>query len=52
MELSKKLKIFSQLVTAFLKASLDFKHFQKNFECHSFRLSEIIDCEMRAQVNF
>ena len=51
MNLSEKLKVFSQLFTAFLKPTFNFKHFEKRDESHSLGVSEIIDCEMRAYVN-
>ena len=51
MELSKKLKDFSEVFTAFLKSTFNFEHFEKNFESHSLCISEIIDGERRAYAN-
>ena len=51
MKLSKKLKIFLQLFTAFWKSTFNLKHFQKKDESHIVCLSEIIDLEIRAYVN-
>ena len=51
MKLCEKLKIFSQLFTAFLKATFNFKHFQEKGETHTLCLSKIIDCQITAYVN-
>ena len=51
MQWSKKLKIFSQLFTAFLKSKFNFKDFKNKDESHSLYLSEIIDCDICAYVN-
>ena len=51
MQLSKKLKIFSEFSTAFPKSTFNFKHFEKNDESDSLCLSKIIDCKMRAYGN-
>ena len=48
MKLSKKLKISSQLFSAFLKSTFNFKHFEKKDESHRLCLPEIIDCAIRA----
>ena len=48
---SKKLKIFSQFLTVFLKSTFSFKHFENKDECHSLCFSEIADSEIRAYVN-
>ena len=50
-ELSNKLKIFSENSTAFLKFTFNLKHFKNKDESHSVCLSEIIDFEIRASVN-
>ena len=51
MKLYKKLKICSQFLTAFLKSTFNFKHFETKDETHSFCVSEVIACELRAYVN-
>ena len=53
MKLSKKLKIFSEFFTAFLKYTINFEHFhfKKQDEFHRLSLYEIIDYEVRAYVN-
>ena len=48
---SKKLKIFSQFLTVFLKSTFCFKHFGNKNDSHSLCLSEITDYEIRAFVN-
>ena len=48
MKLSKKLKIFPDFFTKFLKCTFNFKYFEKNVESHSLCLSEIINHEIRA----
>ena len=48
---SKKVKIFYQHVTAFLKPTFSFKHFRKKYNSHRLSLFEIIDYEIRAYVN-
>ena len=45
MQLSVKRNTFSQLFAAFLKFILNFKHFEKKDETHSFCISEITDSE-------
>ena len=51
MKLSKKVKIFSEFCTAFLKATFDLKHFENEDESHRSCLSKVIDCKIRAYVN-
>ena len=43
MQLSQKEKTFSEFLSAFLKASLNFEHFQKKGDSHSWGISEIKD---------
>ena len=45
MQLSKKLKTFSQLFFAFSKSRLNFEHFQKKDDAHSLFISEATACE-------
>ena len=45
MQLSRKQKTFSQFFCAFLKASLNFEHFQKKDDSHSWGISKITDSE-------
>ena len=51
MQLSKKLKNFSRLFTAFLKSKFNFEHFEKKYEPRSLRISEITYYERRTYVN-
>ena len=46
-QLSQKLKTFSQLFPAFSKSRLIFEHFQKKDEAHSLFISEATACEKR-----
>ena len=50
-QLSKKLKMFYQFFTGFLKSKFNFEHFQIKYEPHSLCFSEIIDGERRGYVN-
>ena len=45
MELSQKSKTFSLFFAAFLKFTLNFEHFEKKDDPHSFCISEITDSE-------
>ena len=45
MQLSPKQKTFSRLFAAFLKSSLNFKHFQKTDDSHSGGISKIAESE-------
>ena len=45
MQLAGKQKTFSQLFSAFLKSSLNFEHFQKKDDSHSWGISKITDSE-------
>ena len=46
-QLSQKVKIFSQFFASFSKSSLNFKHFQKKDEAHSLFICEATACEKR-----
>ena len=46
-QLSQKQKTFSQFFAAFLKSLLNFIHFQKKDDSHSWCISEIKDSEKR-----
>ena len=52
-QISKKLKIFSEFFTAFVKSPCKFQHFKKKkkIEPHSLYISEIIDCKKPGFVN-
>ena len=50
MQSSKKLNIFHQHFTAYVKSIFHLKHFEKNDESHSFCLSEVIEWEICAYV--
>ena len=43
MQLSRKQKTFSEFFSAFLKSSLNFEHFQKKDDSHSWGISKITD---------
>ena len=45
MRLSQKQEIFSEFFYAFLKSTLNFEHFAKKEESHSWLISEIKDGE-------
>ena len=45
MQLSRKQKTFSEFFSAFLKSSLNFEHFEKRNDRHSWCISEITDSE-------
>ena len=47
MQLSKKLKTFSQFFVAFSKSRLNFEHFQEKDDAHSLFISEGTACEKR-----
>ena len=47
MQLSKKLKTFSQFFLAFAKSRLNFEHFQEKDDAHSLFISEGTACEKR-----
>ena len=51
MQLSRKQKTFSEFFSAFLKSSLNFEHFQKKDESHSWGISEITDSEKHGYIN-
>ena len=50
-QLCKKLNVFSQAFTAFLKSTFNFEQFYENVEPHSLCISDIIDGETRAYLN-
>ena len=47
MQLSRKLRTFSEFFNVFLKSSLSFEYFVKNDEAHSLLISEARACEKR-----
>ena len=51
MQLSGKQQTFSEFFTAFLKSSLNFAHFQKKDDSHSWGISEIMDSEKHGYIN-
>ena len=51
MQLSRKQKTFTQFFSAFLKSSLNFEHFQKKDDSHSWGISEITDSEKHGYIN-
>ena len=51
MKLSKKLQIFSQILTVFMKSTYNSKLFENKDESHRLCLSEIIDYDLSAYVN-
>ena len=46
-QLSQKLKTFSEFFSGFSKSRLNFEHFQKKDEAHSLFISEATACEKR-----
>ena len=46
-QLSQKLKTFSQFFAGFSKSGLNFEHFQKKDEAHSLFICEATACEKR-----
>ena len=46
-QLSQKIKAFSELFVAFSKSRLNFELFQKKYEAHSLFISEATACEKR-----
>ena len=50
MQLSRKQKTFSEFFSAFLKSSLNFEHFQKKDDSHSWCISEITESEKQGQI--
>ena len=51
MQISKKEKELSTPSFVFLKSSTRFEHFEKEHYPQSLYISEMTDCEMRAQIN-
>ena len=47
MELSLKLKTFSEFFSAFSKSRLNFEYFQEKDDAHSLIISEATSCEKR-----
>ena len=47
MQLSEKVKTFSQFFRAFPKSRLNFEHFQKKDDAHSLFISKATACENR-----
>ena len=48
MQLSQKLKFFSEFFNVFSKSRLNFEYFQKKDDAHSLFISEATACESRA----
>ena len=51
MQLSKKQKTFSQFFAVFLKSTSNVEHFEKNMSLIGIYIPEIIDCEIRVDLN-
>ena len=47
MQISQKLKTFSEFFRAFSNSRLNFEHFQKKDDAHSLFISEATACEKR-----
>ena len=47
MQLSQKIKTFSEFFPAFSKSKLNFEHFQKKDDAHSLFICEVTACEKR-----
>ena len=50
LELSQKLKTFSEFFHPFSKSSLNFEHFQKQDDAHSLFICEATACEKRVYI--
>ena len=50
MQLSQKLKTFSEFFDAFSKCRLNFEHFQKKDHAHSLFICEATACEKRGYI--
>ena len=51
MWLSQKEKTFCEFFSGFLKSSLNFEHFQKKDDSHSWGISEMRECEKHGYMN-
>ena len=51
MQVSRKQKTFSEFFAAFFKSSLNFEHFQKREDSHSWAISEITDSKKHGYIN-
>ena len=51
MELSQKQKIFSRYFSPFFKSNLNFEHFQKKYDSHTWGTSKITDSEKHGYIN-
>ena len=51
MQLSRKQKTFSEFFCAFWKSNLNFEHFQKKDDSHSWGISETTDSEIHGYIN-
>ena len=51
LQLSEKLKTFSQFFIEFLESTLNLEHFEKKDEPHSSSIYEVTDSERRAYLN-
>ena len=49
--LTYKLNAFSGLFITFLKSTLNLQYFQKEDQCHSLSITEIITCETGSYLN-
>ena len=51
MQISGKLKTFSEFFIAFLKSTLNLEYFEKKDQSHSLSINEIIHCETGSYLN-
>ena len=51
MQLSGKLKIFSQFFIGFFESTLNFEHFEKKNQTHSSSISEVMYSQRRVYLN-
>ena len=51
MQISRKLKTFSEFFTAFLKSTLNLVYFDTKDQSHSLSITEIINCETGSYLN-
>ena len=51
MQISRKLKTFSELFIAFLKSTLNLEYFERKDQSQSLSITEIIKCETGSYLN-
>ena len=51
MQVSRKLKMFLQFLSAYLKSPANAEHFEKKDEAHGSGISQVLDYEKRGYLN-